>query len=47
MANEKSNNIKMAIFRMICRNDASIMNPRLCHKYKRISRNTKHFILQS
>ena len=27
MAREKLSNIKMAIFRMICRNDVSIMNP--------------------
>lgn len=46
MASEKVSNIKMAIFRMICRNDVSIMNPRLCNMHKRTSRNTKYFILQ-
>lgn len=44
---DKSDNIKNAIFRIICKNDVSIMNPRLCNKYKRIIRNTKYFILQS
>lgn len=44
---DESDNIKNAIFRMICRNEASIMNPRLRNKHKRISRNTKYFILQS
>lgn len=46
MAKQKANNIKMAIFRMICRNDVCIMNPRLCNMHKRISKNTKYFILQ-
>lgn len=40
-------NIKDSIFRMICRNDACIMNPRLCTEYKRISKDSKNFILQS
>lgn len=47
MASEKLNNIKTAIFRKICKNDVCIMNPRICNKYKRISENTKHIILQS
>ncbi len=46
MAKKNASNIKMAIFRMICRNDVSIMNPRLCNMHKRISKNTKYFILQ-
>lgn len=31
MKNDKVENIKQAIFRMICRNDVCIMNPRLCY----------------
>jgi len=45
--NNTREGIKQAIFRMICKNDVCIMNPRICNKYKRIGRNTKYFILQS
>lgn|GEM_PF-5570050 len=31
MKNDKVENIKQAIFRMIYRNDVCIMNPRLCY----------------
>lgn len=44
---DKSDSIKNAIFRMICKNDVCIMNHRICNKYKRVIRNTKYFILQS
>ena len=40
-------NIKQAIFRILCQNDVCIMNPRICYKYKRISGHTENFILQS
>lgn len=30
-------NIKQSIFRMLCKNDVCIMNPRICNKYKRFS----------
>ena len=46
MAKKNASNIKMAIFRMICRNDVSIMNPRLCNMNKSSSKNRKNFILQ-
>lgn len=47
MKSEKSDNIKQAIFRMLCKNDNCIMNPRICNKHKKLSRDSKYFILQS